>query len=261
MYFPSLLPSVSCFFLKSPDRPYLATGCRVDFSHQRPSSADVMHTILIIEKLPVVRLGVRNLLINNGFPHEIIESVSLQAVPAELSQPVSLIIIDPAQASESGDRLVYRIRRRFPGVPVLFFCGRDIDIYSPLAVRLGISGFIAKDGEEVTVAAAVRMVLAGMQCFPVLDPAAVERPRYHDLSRLSVRELAVLRLLRQGMRNKEVSTRLCLSEKTVSAHKQNLFRKLGVRSVLQISIAPEEEGKQALRLDAPASETLGSVHS
>ncbi|MCP1637035.1 DNA-binding NarL/FixJ family response regulator [Kerstersia gyiorum] len=118
-----------------------------------------MHTILIIEKLPVVRLGVRNLLVNSGFPHEIIESVSLQAVPAELSNPVSLIIIDPAQASESGDRLVYRIRRRFPGVPVLFFCGRDIDIYSPLAVRLGISGFIAKDGDEATVAAAVRMVL------------------------------------------------------------------------------------------------------
>ncbi|WP_416054089.1 helix-turn-helix domain-containing protein [Kerstersia gyiorum] len=63
------------------------------------------------------------------------------------------------------------------------------------------------------------------------------------------------------MRNKEVSGRLCLSEKTVSAHKQNLFRKLGVRSVLQISIAPEEENNQPLRLENVASEPAGTPQS
>ncbi|MCP1637034.1 DNA-binding NarL/FixJ family response regulator [Kerstersia gyiorum] len=47
----------------------------------------------------------------------------------------------------------------------------------------------------------------------------------------------------------------------MSAHKQNLFRKLGVRSVLQISIAPEEENNQPLRLENVASEPAGTPQS
>jgi len=50
---------------------------------------------------------------------------------------------------------------------------------------------------------------------------------------LNLREREVLAMLCEGLRNKEIAARLCISEKTVKTHLGNVFRKLGVKSRME----------------------------
>lgn len=51
---------------------------------------------------------------------------------------------------------------------------------------------------------------------------------------LSNREVTVLRYLANGMSNKEIAEQLLLSNKTISAHKANIFSKLGLHSIVEL---------------------------
>ncbi|WP_217992195.1 LuxR C-terminal-related transcriptional regulator, partial [Enterobacter hormaechei] len=51
---------------------------------------------------------------------------------------------------------------------------------------------------------------------------------------LSNREVTVLRYLANGLSNKEIADQLLLSNKTISAHKSNIFSKLGVQSIVEL---------------------------
>lgn len=59
---------------------------------------------------------------------------------------------------------------------------------------------------------------------------------------LTPRELDVLRLIAQGLDNKEIASRLCLSEKTVKTHVANIFQKLDVKSRTQAALLALEKG-------------------
>jgi two-component system response regulator FimZ (fimbrial Z protein) len=51
---------------------------------------------------------------------------------------------------------------------------------------------------------------------------------------LSNREVTVLRYLANGLSNKEIADHLLLSNKTISAHKSNIFSKLGVQTIVEL---------------------------
>lgn len=51
---------------------------------------------------------------------------------------------------------------------------------------------------------------------------------------LSNREVTVLRYLANGMTNKEIAEQMMLSNKTISAHKSNIYAKLGVQSIVEL---------------------------
>ncbi len=51
---------------------------------------------------------------------------------------------------------------------------------------------------------------------------------------LSNREVTVLRYLANGLSNKEIAEQLLLSNKTISAHKSNIYSKLGVQSIVEL---------------------------
>ena len=55
-----------------------------------------------------------------------------------------------------------------------------------------------------------------------------------DAAQLTPREREVLRLLAQGLRAREIAERLGISQKTVEAHKANIYNKLGVRRLAQL---------------------------
>lgn len=75
-------------------------------------------------------------------------------------------------------------------------------------------------------------LLGGMQCFPKHKGLDVLSGK---MQALSPKEMAVLLLLRQGMRNKDVALKLFLSEKTISAHKRNILSKLGISAISEIN--------------------------
>ena len=115
--------------------------------------------------------------------------------------------------------------------------------YARTAMRAGARGYVLKDAEAEEVAAAVRAAYAGEVH---LDPAvarllaqrmrAKKSPDEELAEPLTDREKDVLRLLGQGMSNKEIGTELFITERTARTYVSNILGKLGLASRTQAAL-------------------------
>ena len=97
------------------------------------------------------------------------------------------------------------------------------------ALAAGAVGYLLKDSEPAEVVAAVRAAAEG---HAPLDPrvagALLPTRREAPGAELSARELEVLRLVAEGLANKQIAKRLGIAERTVKVHLGNVFRRIGV---------------------------------
>jgi len=100
------------------------------------------------------------------------------------------------------------------------------------ASRLGAMGYVLKNTSRSELATAIRRVAAGGHYFGEEVIATVLRGAQQEAlaEPLTERELQILRLLTDGLSNKDVGERLYLSPDTVKSHLVNVYRKLGVES-------------------------------
>jgi two-component system NarL family response regulator len=101
------------------------------------------------------------------------------------------------------------------------------DAHIARALAAGAMGYLLKGALRVNLVEAIRAVHAGQKYIP--DEVAREIDAWFGSETLSVRELAVLRLVAQGHSNKEAAARLAIKEETVKAHVSAVLAKLGAR--------------------------------
>lgn len=193
-----------------------------------------MSSVLVASHLPVVRLGLRTILRQAGISAQLLEAQTLQDAISHISTELELVIVDPDMPEMNPIHFVQQLRKRVPDLPIVFFGGKNPRLFASLAIKLGLAGYLGQLSDEATIAATIRTVMGGMQCIPRQH---AEGELYGRIQALSEKELAVLLLLRQGLRNKEIAERLYLSEKTISAHKRNILHKLNIRAIAQFSEA------------------------
>lgn len=96
------------------------------------------------------------------------------------------------------------------------------------AVAAGARGYLRRDAEGPRLRAALQAVAQGLQ---VMDVWGATDPRVEDAAEdLTPREMDVLRLLVEGLPNKEIGRRLRISEHTVKFHVNTILAKLGART-------------------------------
>jgi len=128
----------------------------------------------------------------------------------------------------------------------------DYDEYVYEALKAGASAFLLKDSPREQLLTAIRVVVAGDA---LLHPAITRRliedfaarptPRSGipvELSRLTPRELDVMRQVARGKPNREIATELYLGEGTVKTHVAHVLAKLGLRDRTQIVVTAYETG-------------------
>lgn len=193
-----------------------------------------MGSILVITPIPIVRIGLRALLCGKVGEHAVYEAGSVGEALACAANDLVLIILDPEMPDINLPEFVHQLRQqlRVRHTPILLFGGRSPAMFASMAIKLGADGYLGRLSNEKTIAAAVHTLLSGMQCFPRQKGVDVLSDK---MQALSPKEMAVLLLLRQGMRNKEVACRLFLSEKTISTHKRNMLRKLEISVISEIN--------------------------
>jgi DNA-binding NarL/FixJ family response regulator len=159
-----------------------------------------------------------------------------------------VVLMDLRMPRLDGVAATRRIRTDHPAtqVVVLTTYAEDADILSALGA--GALGYLTKDAGRAQIAQAIRAAAAGQA---VLDPAVQQRllaaasgaaasgPEVSGSSTgtapdgLTPREVDVLRLIAEGLSNREIASRLYLSEATVKSHINRLFAKTGVRDRAQ----------------------------
>ena len=124
-----------------------------------------------------------------------------------------------------------RLIRALPDPPqVLIVTSYDTDSDILGAVEAGAAGYLLKDTEPDALVAAIRAAAAGEGALsPTVATALMGRLR-HPRPMLSDRELEVMRAVAAGLTNRQVASRLHLSEATVKTHLVHVFDKLTVGS-------------------------------
>jgi DNA-binding NarL/FixJ family response regulator len=167
-----------------------------------------------------------------------------RAVDRTPARPVQVSLFDTyGEVSGQVERIGELVSDPLAGAVVVFsFGGNEPLIRDALAA--GAAGFVAKTVTARQLADAIVAVAAGRRV--VLTPPAHRHldtglawPGRHR--QLSGRESELLVLLRQGCSNREIASRLYLSENTVKTHLRRLFTKLGVSNRTQAAIAARDD--------------------
>ena len=148
-----------------------------------------------------------------------------------------LAILDITMPGGNGLEMATQLRQAAPEVRFLFLTMHEDDASISRAIGIGADGYVLKTASTDELLQAVRAVAEGGS---YLSPAIARRvidlaggKRGGSGSRLTERELEILRLLSEGNRPAEVAQKLFVSIKTVKNHLTSIYSKLGVATGAQ----------------------------
>jgi DNA-binding NarL/FixJ family response regulator len=175
------------------------------------------------------------------------------ALEAALRHHPDVVVMDIRMPVMDGIEGTRRILEEVTDPPrVLVLTTFQLDEYVFGALRAGASGFLLKDASPESLIAAVHTIARGDA---LLDPAVTrvvverfgrtpepDRAGAARLAELSQRERQVLLLLVEGCSNREIASRLFISEATVKTHVMAVLRKLDLRDRIQAVVFGYESG-------------------
>lgn len=212
-------------------------------SSSPPTSHPRRHGILIVDDHPIVRQGLAGL-VNHEPDLQIIGEASdaAQAMTAVRTLKPELVIIDISLEGTDGLELTKSLKAQLPQLPILIMSMHDESIYAERALRAGANGYIMKQAVADKIVVAVRHILKGNIYLSeqahqtILQGVAGRRAKAEDspLSRLSDRELEVLRLIGRGEGTRQIAQALHLSVKTIETYRAHLKDKLGLETATQL---------------------------
>jgi DNA-binding NarL/FixJ family response regulator len=149
---------------------------------------------------------------------------AIEAVTEFRRHRPDITLMDLRLPGTNGTDTLIAIRGEFPRARIIILTTSDSDGEIQRAMRAGASGYILKSMPKNELLAVIRAVHGGGKHIP---PEVAARIAEHlGEEDLTTRELDVLRLIRDGYRNKQIADRLAIAETTVNFHIKNLVDKL-----------------------------------
>ncbi len=198
-----------------------------------------MIKVLVVDDHPVFRHGLISVLEKLPDFQVVGQATNgLEAVVKAQEYQPDVVTMDIRMAGGGGVESTAAIRQTLPQVRVLILTVSDKDDDLFAAIKAGAKGYLLKSAELDELVDAIRLV-AGDEAIisPSMAARLLEefqqssgyRPAI-ELDKLSRREREVLQLVAQGGSNKEIATKLFISETTVKAHLRRILDKLHVKN-------------------------------
>lgn len=154
---------------------------------------------------------------------------------------VDLILMDIVMNDgSSGLKAAARIKASYPKVRILIITSMPDSMFLKRAKEIGVDSFWYKEVQTVPMLEIMDRTMAGEHIFPDSPPAV--RLGMAWSTELTERELDVLRLLAEGLTDKEISDRLCVGTTTVRYHVGNLIGKSGFSSRTELAVHAVQSG-------------------
>lgn len=165
---------------------------------------------------------------------------STDELPIHCVENVDLVLLDIDDYCANVDLAVFLCAQRFPNAKLCVLSSFAHADVMQRCLAAHASGYIVKDTSLSELASALKAIAAGT---PYVDPrvaGAILRRRAlnHEaaLDELSGRETEIVRLIAQGLSNRDIGSRLLLSEKTVKNHISRIFDKLHITARTQAAV-------------------------
>ena len=184
-------------------------------------------TVLCVDDHPIVREGLVSIINADPELQVIGEAETVkQAIAAFRTFKPDVTVIDLRLPDGEGTDMIRQIRGDFPKARFIVLTSAEGDIDIRRALEAGAHAYLIKGVVRTELRQVIKEVYAGERHVPANVAEKVAAHLNEPV--LTARELEVLQLVADGMRNKEVAARLSISEETVKMHMRNVMEKLEV---------------------------------
>jgi two-component system nitrate/nitrite response regulator NarL len=171
------------------------------------------------------------------------------ALQAVRTQPTDVLVLDLRMPGRTGLEVLKTIAEERRGCRTVLLTAALKDDEVVEALRLGATGVVLKESEPGALLECVRRVHLGEQWIDretlsrALGRVMLRESAGRDAGKnLTPRELEIVRMITQGLRNKAIAERLSISEGTVKIHLHNIYEKLGVDGRLELVLFAQDKG-------------------
>jgi DNA-binding NarL/FixJ family response regulator len=206
--------------------------------------------IVLVDDHPIVLQGLQHLFARH---EDLVVVASCNSADAALeaarAERPDVVVMDLRMPHKSGLDLLAALGRELPGCRTVLLTAAITQDEVVEALKRGASGLVLKESPPEQLIACVRRVHRGEQW---LDPDTVTRALQGvvnrdaargELSRtLTAREIEIVQMVAQGLRNRTIGERLSITESTVKVHLHNIYQKLGVEGRLELVLVAQQKG-------------------
>jgi len=149
------------------------------------------------------------------------------------NRPADVVIVDINMPKMNGIQCTEWIKKNHPKTKVIILTMFPEKSYIDQLILAGADGCLLKSRGSKDLLEAIERVTSSKSYFDRIRDFV--EPDNHPVYNLSEREVEVTRLIVNGLTSIEIADKLFLSEHTVKTHRKNIFRKLGINSISQLS--------------------------
>ena len=195
--------------------------------------------VLLAEDHTIVRQGIAALLGAESDMEVVGEACNgLEAIELAKKLSPEVILMDIGMRQLNGLEATREIKKLFPSMKILVLTMHENEEWIFQILKAGASGYLIKDSAMTDLTSALRAVYQGDSYLsPSISKMVIEeyirkaesgeKKGVEDL--LSGREREILQLIAEGNSVPQISSLLCISKKTVEAHKAHIMDKLNIR--------------------------------
>ncbi|UFU00229.1 response regulator transcription factor [Radiobacillus kanasensis] len=202
-----------------------------------------MIKVLLAEDQVMVRQGLKAMIETEEEIHVTGEATNgKEAVGLCDKQHFDVAILDIRMPEMDGIEAAKVLRSRFPHMKILMLTTFDDNQYVMEALKLGVNGYMLKNGDTESLIRSIKSALSGGlsledQVAAKVMPALLQNKEEVSINpTLTPRERAILKCIGEGLNNKEVAERLGLSVGTVKNQTSHILDKLELRDRTQLAI-------------------------
>ena len=211
-------------------------------------------SVLLVDDHPVVRQGLRSMLETDVHLNIVAEAENGEDALRKVDEcSPQVVLIDIHMPVMDGLTATRRIKDKFPQTSVIVLTLYNNEQYVIEAVKAGAAGYLLKNASREEISRTIREVSKGGLLIKTtmlqkalagaveggavaLDYRGKPWGAAADFEALSAREREVLKLLVEGMTNKDIGARLYITEDTAKKHVQNIIYKLQVSDRTQAAV-------------------------
>jgi DNA-binding NarL/FixJ family response regulator len=205
------------------------------------TSSSTALRVMVVDDHPLVRSAVGKAVTADGMVLVAEAASAEEALALAPRVAPDILILDITLPGMSGIELVRELAPRLPATKILMLTVSSADRDVADAMRHGAHGYLTKDLTPEALVRALRATQTGELIIPRRLAARLLRKALRGgatgmpvdgvgLDRLTTRERDILRLIAEGLGDRDIATALTISTRTVESHVSSILRKLEVRN-------------------------------
>lgn len=151
-----------------------------------------------------------------------------------------IVLLDINLSGGSGLEAVPLIRKFAPGTRIIAVSMHKQPAYAKKMMQMGAKGYVTKNSSHKEILEAVKTVMNGQTyiCIEIKniisEKALNDNNKEPDIKELSLREIELIKLLKEGFSSKEIAQQMNISTRTAEVHRHNILKKLGLKNTASL---------------------------